>query len=73
MKCFEYGPWSTKYFRPVCYIGRIIGYDKLFFETAYLGENIINLFQQKAAQNVAISLGYFIFSKNQEEPPKLAQ
>jgi hypothetical protein len=28
---------------------------------------------QKVAQNVAISLGYFIFSKNQENPQKLAQ
>jgi hypothetical protein len=27
----------------------------MFFETAYLGENIINLLQQKAAQNVATS------------------
>jgi hypothetical protein len=43
------------------------------FETAYLGENVINLLQQKAAQNVAIPLGYFIFSKNHNEPPKVAQ
>jgi hypothetical protein len=28
---------------------------------------------QKVAQNVAISLGYFIFSKNHNEPPKVAQ
>jgi hypothetical protein len=33
------------------------------FETAYLGENAINLIQQKVAQNVTISLGYFILSK----------
>jgi hypothetical protein len=29
--------------------------------------------KQKVAQNVAISLGYFIFSKNHNEPPKVAQ
>jgi hypothetical protein len=29
------------------------------------------LLQQKVAQNV--SLGYFIFSKNHNEPPKVAQ
>jgi hypothetical protein len=38
------------------------------FETAYLGENTI-----KFAHNVSISLGYFIFSKNHNEPPKEAQ
>ena len=44
------------------------------FETAYWGENEKkkNLFQQKVAQNVTISKGYFIFSKN-HEPPKVAQ
>jgi hypothetical protein len=31
------------------------------------------MFQQKVTQNVAISLGYFIFSKNHNEPPKVAQ
>jgi hypothetical protein len=41
--------------------------------TAYLGEHAINLLQQKVAQNVTISLGYFIFSKNLNEPPKVAQ
>jgi hypothetical protein len=34
-----------------------------------LGENL----KQKVAQNVAITLGYFIFSKNHNEPPKVAQ
>jgi hypothetical protein len=34
--------------------------------TAYLGENLINLFKQK----VAIILGYFILSKNNNKPPK---
>ncbi len=48
-------------------------YNKPFFETAYLGENGINLLQQEAAKTVAISLGYFMFSKNHEEPPKVAQ
>ncbi len=45
----------------------------IIFETAYLGENAINLLHPKVAQNVAISLGYFIFSKNHNEPPKVAQ
>jgi hypothetical protein len=44
-------------------------YNKPCFETAYLGENVIHLLQQKVAQNVAISLGYFIFSKNHNEHP----
>jgi hypothetical protein len=38
-----------------------------------LGENVMNLLQQKVGKNVAISLGYFIFSKNHNEPPKVAQ
>jgi hypothetical protein len=46
---------------------------KPYFETAYLDENVINLLQQKVAQNIVISLGYFIFSKNHNEPPKVAQ
>jgi hypothetical protein len=33
----------------------------------------MTLLDQKAAQNVAISLGYFIFSKNCNEPPKVAK
>jgi len=40
-------------------------YNKPCFETAYIGENVKNLLKQKVDQNVAISLGYFIFSKNQ--------
>ncbi len=40
---------------------------------AYLGANVINLLNQKVAQNFAISLGYFIFSKYNIEPPKVAQ
>jgi hypothetical protein len=36
-------------------------------------KNVINLLQQKVAQNVTISLGYFIFSKNHNESPKIAQ
>jgi len=31
------------------------------------------LLKQKVAQKVAIILGYFIFSKNHNEPPKVAQ
>jgi hypothetical protein len=31
------------------------------------------LLKQKVAQKVAIILGYFIFSKNYNEPPKVAQ
>ncbi len=47
-------------------------YNQLCFETAYSGENVINLLQQKVAQNIAISLGYFIVSKNHNEPEKVA-
>jgi hypothetical protein len=43
------------------------------FETAYLGENVINLLQQKVTQNIPISFSYLIFSKNHNEPPKVAQ
>ncbi len=42
-------------------------------EIAYLGEIVVNLLKPKVAQNVAISLGYFIFSKNHNELPKVAQ
>jgi hypothetical protein len=48
-------------------------YNKPCFETVYLGKNVINLLKQKVAQKVAIILGYFIFSKNHNEPPKVAQ
>jgi hypothetical protein len=41
-------------------------------ETAYLGENLINLLKQKVAQKVTIILGYMILSKNNNEPPKVA-
>ncbi len=47
-------------------------YSKICFETAYLDENVINLVKPKVAQNVTISLGYFIFSKNHNEPPNVA-
>ncbi len=40
---------------------------------AYLGKNEINLLKQKVAQKVIIILGYFILSKNHNEPPKVAQ
>jgi hypothetical protein len=45
--------------------------QQTMFETAYLGKNVINLHKQKVAQKVAIILGYFILSKNHNEPPNL--
>ncbi len=48
-------------------------YNKLCFETAYFGENVINLLKQKVAQKVTIILGFFILSKNHNEPPKVAK
>jgi hypothetical protein len=48
-------------------------YNKRCFEAAYLGENVINLLQQKVAKNITIYLGYFTFSKNHNESPKVAQ
>ncbi len=48
--------------------------DQTTFETLkylqHLGKNVINLLKQKVAQKVTIILGYFILSKNQNEPPK---
>jgi len=38
-------------------------YSKPCFETDYLGENVKKLLKQKVAQNITISLGYFIVSK----------
>jgi hypothetical protein len=43
-------------------------YNKPCSKTAYLGGNVVNLLKQKVSQNVTISLGYFIFSKNQMSP-----
>jgi hypothetical protein len=43
------------------------------FLTPYLGKKFMNVLKQKVAQNVTIILGYFIFSKNHNEPPKVAQ
>ncbi len=48
-------------------------YNKPCFELAYLGENVIDLLKQEIAQNVAITLGYLIFSKNHIYPSKAAQ
>jgi hypothetical protein len=48
-------------------------YNKPCFELAYSGKNVIDLLKQKIAQNVAITLGYLIFSKNHNEPSKVAQ
>ncbi len=36
-------------------------------------EKVKDLLKQKVAQNVIITLGYFIFSKNHNEPSKVAQ
>jgi hypothetical protein len=47
--------------------------SKYLQQTAYLGENSRNLLKQKVAQIVVIILGYFILSKNRNEPPKGAQ
>jgi hypothetical protein len=44
----------------------------LCFETAYLGENIKKLLNQKVAQNITISLGFFTYMKNCIVPPKVA-
>ncbi len=38
---------------------------------SYLDENVTNLLEQKVAQNVPISLGYFIFTKNHTELAKI--
>jgi hypothetical protein len=38
-------------------------YKKIYFERAYLGENVTKLLKQKVAQNVAISLGTSSFQK----------
>jgi hypothetical protein len=34
---------------------------------------LIDLVKEKVAQKVTIILGYFIFSNNHNEPPKVAQ
>jgi hypothetical protein len=47
--------------------------NKPYFKTAYFGENVKNFLKQKVAQNVTISLGYFIFSKRHNWHLKEAQ
>ncbi len=47
--------WNLKYLQ------------QTMFWHAYLGENVIDLLKPKITQNVAITLGYFIFSKNYNE------
>jgi hypothetical protein len=47
--------------------------NKPCFETAYLGEYVINLLQQKSSLKCCHFFCYFIFSKNHNEPPKVAQ
>ncbi len=44
----------------------------MFWNCSFASKCII-LLKQKVAQNVAISLGSFSFSKNHNEPPKVAQ
>jgi hypothetical protein len=44
-------------------------YYKTCFETVYLGEKKL----EKLAQDVTISLSFFIFPKNHNELPKVAQ
>ncbi len=48
-------------------------FNKPCFETVYLDENVINLLHPKVDQNITISLVCLIFSKNHNEPPKVAQ
>jgi hypothetical protein len=40
------------------------------FEKVYVCENVKNLANQKVAQNVTISLGYFNITKHHNELPK---
>ncbi len=46
---------------------------KTMLKCEYLRENVIDLRKQKIAQNVAITSGYFYFSKNHNEHSKVAQ
>jgi hypothetical protein len=40
-------------------------FQQAMFKTPDLGKNLkLNLLQQKVAQNISISLGYCVFSKN---------
>ncbi len=48
-------------------------YSEPCFETTYLGENVKQWLNQKEAQNVIISLGFFIFQKSHHGHPKVAQ
>jgi hypothetical protein len=48
-------------------------YNKPCFVTAYIGKYVINLLKQKVAPKVTIIFGYFVLSKNHNEPPKVAQ
>ncbi len=42
------------------------------FETAYFGENVKKLLKKAVAQMVAITMGYFIFSKICNGQPRVA-
>jgi hypothetical protein len=48
-------------------------YNKRVLKLLIQVKNVINLLKQKVANNVTISLGYLIFSKKHNEPPKVAQ
>ncbi len=49
------------YFKPLLKL--LNTYNKPWFETVYLGENVVQLHKQKVAQNMPIFGGWFIFSK----------
>jgi hypothetical protein len=43
-----------------------------YLQQTMLGKNVINLLKHKLAQKVAINLGYFILSKNHNEPSMIS-
>jgi hypothetical protein len=48
-------------------------FNKPYFEIAYLGESLKNLLEQKSSPKMLPFLGYFIYSKHHNWPPKVAQ
>ncbi len=58
---------KTQFERPNMYIKPQLklynSYNKSCFQSAYLGENVINLLKQKVTQNVTISFGCQILKK----------
>ncbi len=67
--------WESKNINVKPFLKPLSTCNKPYFEidTAYLGENVLNLPKQKVAQNVSISLRYLIFSKGHNWLPKIAQ